>query len=59
MLLAFPVIASAADGINGDCVDCHTMHNSEQGQQVAEHGTSGTIGGPIQNLLRMDYGVSC
>jgi hypothetical protein len=58
MLLALPVIASAADGIIGDCVDCHTMHNSEQGAQVAQHGSAGTVGGPIQNLLRMDC-IAC
>jgi hypothetical protein len=34
------------------------MHNSEQGAQVAEHGIAGTIGGPIQNLLRMDC-IAC
>jgi hypothetical protein len=63
MLLALPVVASAAQGIVGDCVDCHTMHNSEEGANVAQHydPTTGTYAieeEPIQNLLRMDC-ISC
>ena len=55
MLLAIPVVASAAQGIVGDCVDCHTMHNSESGMPVAQHGVTGDVTNePIQNLLRMD-----
>jgi hypothetical protein len=62
MLLALPVLASAAveGGILGDCVDCHTMHNSEEGKQVAQsgNGVTNTTGGAIQNLLRMDC-IAC
>jgi len=58
LFIAAPVAAFAADGLIGDCVDCHTMHNSEQGNQVAQSGINGTVGGPIQNLLRMDC-IAC
>lgn len=51
----FALPAFAAQGIVGDCVDCHTMHNSELGQPVAKIGTSGTVTlTPVQNLLRLD-----
>jgi hypothetical protein len=57
--LALPASAFAVGGIIGDCSDCHTMHNSQQGQPVAITGTSGTISAtPIQNLLKMDC-VAC
>lgn len=59
MFLALPMIAAAAQGIVGDCVDCHTMHNSEQGSAVAKVGAGGTISQePIQNLLRLDC-IAC
>ena len=58
LFVAAPIAAFAADGLVGDCVDCHTMHNSEQGAQVAQHGAAGTVGGPIANLLRMDC-IAC
>jgi hypothetical protein len=58
-IVALPVLASAQQGIVGDCVDCHTMHNSESGMPVALHGTSTTASNePIQNLLRMDC-IAC
>ncbi|ADH85109.1 hypothetical protein [Desulfurivibrio alkaliphilus] len=58
-LLLLPA-AAAATGIIGQCADCHTMHNSEQGQQVAVRGLGGeeTGGGAIMNLLRMDC-IAC
>ena len=49
--LIVPVAAAAAGGIQGACVDCHTMHNSYQGESV-------TGGDPIQNLLKYDC-VGC
>ncbi len=59
LFVAMPAIAIAAEGIVGDCYDCHTMHNSEMGMPVAEVGTTGTISEtPIQNLLRMDC-IAC
>jgi len=61
-LLAVPGIAAAASqGLTGDCVECHTMHNSEKGQPVAVMGALGTESitrTPIQNLLRMDC-IAC
>lgn len=57
-LLALPGSAGAS-GIVGQCADCHTMHNSEQGQSVAVLGLAGTdTVTPIQNLLRMDC-IAC
>jgi hypothetical protein len=59
LVVALPVGVFAAQGIIGDCVDCHTMHNSEMGEPVALRGTDTTATGvPIQNLLRMDC-LSC
>lgn len=62
-MFALPALASAQ--IVGDCADCHTMHNSEQGQAVAVSFPDGFTGGavtghtfPIQNLLRMDC-IAC
>jgi hypothetical protein len=60
-LVAVPSVAFGAYGLVGDCVDCHTMHNSEQGQPVAlRAGDNGTPSSkvPIENLLRMDC-ISC
>ncbi|MFO7813520.1 MAG: hypothetical protein R6V21_11170, partial [Pelovirga sp.] len=57
-LLAFPMFASA-QGIIGECADCHTMHNSEQGQPVALQGFSSTASNtPNQNLLKFDC-IAC
>lgn len=58
-LVASPSLAQ----IQGDCADCHTMHNSEQGQAVAVYGIGAdpaTAGHtfPIQSLLRMDC-IAC
>jgi hypothetical protein len=54
-----PAMAAVTSGLVGDCVDCHTMHNSEQGQPVAKVGFSTTASAtPIQNLLRMDC-IAC
>ena len=60
LLLATPMMAAAANqGIVGDCSDCHTMHNSVQGQQVAITGLSGTLATTgIQNLLKFDC-IAC
>lgn len=58
-MFALPALASAQ--IVGDCADCHTMHNSEQGQAVAVWGLDTEAKGhtfPIQNLLRMDC-IAC
>jgi Zn-finger protein len=55
LFLGMPAIAAATGGLIGDCADCHTMHNSEQGQAVAKLGTTDTVTvTPIENLLRMD-----
>ena len=45
-----------ANGLVGDCYDCHTMHNSEQGQGVLKLGAGGatTTGTPMANLLKFD-----
>jgi hypothetical protein len=54
-----PAMAAVTSGLIGDCVDCHTMHNSEQGQPVAMVGFATVASAtPIQNLLRMDC-VAC
>ncbi len=54
-----PRIASASGGLIGDCSDCHTMHNSEQGKAVAKMGFNGTITEtPLVNLLRRDC-IAC
>lgn len=59
ILLSVPAISFAAGGIVGECSDCHTMHNSEQGKAVAKKGLTGTISEtPNQNLLRMDC-IAC
>jgi hypothetical protein len=58
-LLAMPMMAVAADGIVGDCSDCHTMHNSQQGAAVAKVGAGATLStDPIQNLLKFDC-IAC
>ncbi|MBE0595680.1 MAG: hypothetical protein IH614_00260 [Desulfuromonadales bacterium] len=59
-LIGLPSAALAVGGIQGQCADCHTMHNSEQGQPVAMVGLNATTPSaqPIQNLLRMDC-VAC
>ncbi len=61
-LFALPAMASA-QGLIGQCADCHTMHNSEEGRPVAqvwnsETASSDTSVAPVQNLLRMDC-ISC
>src|SRR6056297_3488406 len=57
-LLAFPMFASA-QGLVGECADCHTMHNSEQGAPVALKGFSTTASNtPNQNLLKFDC-IAC
>jgi len=56
-LHVFPVIASASGGLIGDCYDCHTMHNSENGLPVAI--VDGAVSAdPIANLLRLDC-IAC
>jgi len=59
VFVAFPDIVSASGGMVGACNDCHTMHNSVQGQAVARVGLNGTITTtPLENLLRMDC-IAC
>jgi len=50
-MLAIPGMAMAV-GLIGDCYDCHTMHNSEQGVAVAtnDDGTNSAV----PNLLKLD-----
>jgi hypothetical protein len=56
-LFGVPAMASAA--LVGQCADCHTMHNSEQGKPVAIEGLAGTVTAtPLKNLLRMDC-IAC
>ena len=57
VLLAMPLVASA-QGLVGDCYDCHTMHNSEEGQAAVVLGDGTTSGTPIPNLLRFDC-IAC
>ena len=56
-LPVFPVIVCASGGLFGDCYDCHTMHNSENGLPVAIV-NGGISENPIQNLLRLDC-IAC
>lgn len=59
LFMALPMTALASGGIVGDCSDCHTMHNSQQGQAVAKVGAAGTVTtAPIQNLLKFDC-IAC
>ena len=56
-ILALPIIVSAQ--IVGVCSDCHTMHNSEEGQPVAQvQGLTGTSPTPNPVLLKYDC-MSC
>jgi len=57
MLLALPIFAAASGGMIGDCYDCHTMHNSENGLPVAMVGDT-VSADPITNLLKLDC-VAC
>lgn len=50
VLVAAPAIVLAQQGLVGDCYDCHTMHNSEQGLQVVDSGSAEGL----PNLLRLD-----
>jgi predicted CXXCH cytochrome family protein len=57
MVFALPMAANAK--IQGNCSDCHTMHNSEEGQAVAiVQGVTGVSPTPNQVLLKMDC-MSC
>ena len=59
-MLAIPGMAMAV-GLVGDCYDCHTMHNSEAGQPVAQIGsaTGPTVtGAPAESLLKLDC-IAC
>jgi predicted CXXCH cytochrome family protein len=52
-LLALPGMALASGGLKGDCYDCHTMHNSENGLPVAV--VNGAVSAtPQENLLKLD-----
>jgi predicted CXXCH cytochrome family protein len=55
-MMALSGTAFADGGIQGDCYDCHTMHNSEEGQGVLKLGAGGavTTGTPMANLLKFD-----
>ena len=56
-LPAIPFVAKASGGMMGDCYDCHTMHNSENGLPVAI--VDGAISeSPLLNLLRLDC-IAC
>ncbi len=57
ILLAMPMAATAA-GLVGDCYDCHTMHNSEEGSPAVVLGDGSLSPTPIANLLRFDC-ISC
>ena len=61
-VMTVPAVAFASAGIQGECSDCHTMHNSIGGQEVAQIGLPGggmtTAAGPVQNLLKMDC-IAC
>jgi hypothetical protein len=49
---------AASGGLTGDCVDCHTMHNSVNGAPVAI--VDGEVSAePIQNLLKLETGLHC
>ncbi len=56
-MLAIPAMAMAQQGIVGDCYDCHTMHNSENGLPVAVANGAVTAD-PIENLLKLDC-IAC
>jgi hypothetical protein len=57
LILAVPAVVAAQQGLIGDCYDCHTMHNSENGLPVAI--VDGAVSAnPIQNLLRLDC-IAC
>ena len=43
-MFLLPAFATA-QGLIGECADCHTMHNSEQGVEVARVGIAGTLWG--------------
>jgi hypothetical protein len=58
-LSGFLSAVPALGAIQGQCADCHTMHNSEQNQPIAKVGVTGTITAtPLPNLLRMDC-IAC
>jgi hypothetical protein len=61
-VMTVPAVAFASAGIQGECSDCHTMHNSIQGKAVAQVGTLGggssTSTAPVMNLLKMDC-IAC
>jgi hypothetical protein len=51
--------ALAVGGLVGDCVDCHTMHNSQQGAPVAKAGLNSTASvTPNPTLLKLDC-IAC
>ena len=61
-LIVSAPIAVYAGSLTGDCVTCHTMHNSELGSPVAEisdgAGSVSITGDAIPNLLRADC-IAC
>jgi predicted CXXCH cytochrome family protein len=44
-LLSVVLTCGLAYALSGECVNCHTMHNSQDGQEVA-------VGGPYEQLLK-------
>jgi len=60
VFMTLPTMAFAQ--MLGDCYDCHTMHNSEQDEPVAQVtnglGSVTTSDAPLPNLLRLDC-ISC
>jgi nitrate/TMAO reductase-like tetraheme cytochrome c subunit len=59
LMFALSAAAPSIAGIQGECSDCHTMHNSYSGEPVAVQGVGGeTQVGANQNLLKMDC-VAC
>lgn len=59
VLLCSFAATAFAQGLVGQCADCHTMHNSVQGQPVALQGSSTEANGTANpNLLKMDC-VAC
>ena len=57
-LIVSAPIAVYAGGLTGNCIACHSMHNSENGAAVAQvsqgAGTQVTSSDPLPNLLKAD-----
>ena len=55
MLSAIPVSAQ----VTGPCADCHTMHNSQNGTEMATEWDGTTAAGPFERLLKRDGCLGC